>query len=40
VFIGGSFVLNKKSPQDINLLLIMKESFIVDEVSSEVKKDI
>ncbi|MEW6380026.1 MAG: hypothetical protein AB1611_10535 [bacterium] len=38
VFVWGSFVSNKELPQDIDLLLIMKEDFIADEVSSEAKK--
>jgi len=38
VFVWGSFVSNKELPQDIDLLLIMKEDFIVDEVSSEARK--
>jgi len=38
VIIWGSFVSNKELPQDIDLLLIMKEDFVVDKVAPRVKR--
>jgi hypothetical protein len=38
VIVWGSFVSNKELPQDIDLLLIMKEDFVVDKVAPKVKK--
>jgi len=38
VIVWGSFVSNKELPQDIDLLLIMREDFVVDKVDLEVKK--
>lgn len=38
IIIWGSFITNKELPQDIDLLLIMKEDFIVDKVGPEAKK--
>ena len=38
VIVWGSFVSNKELPQDIDLLLIMKEDFVVDKMDLEVKK--
>jgi len=38
VIVWGSFVSNKELPQDIDLLLIMREDFVVDKVGLEVKK--
>ena len=35
VFIWGSFVSKKESPQDLDLLLVMDESFDFDSVSEE-----
>lgn len=37
VIIWGSFVSNKEFPNDIDLLFIMKENFIVEDVAPEVK---
>ena len=33
VIVWGSFVSDKELPQDIDLLLIMKEDFVVDKVA-------
>jgi len=38
VIVWGSFVSNEELPQDIDLLLIMKEDFVVDKMDLEVKK--
>ena len=38
VIVWGSFVSNKELPQDTDLLLIMKEDFVVDKMDLEVKK--
>ena len=38
MIVWGSFVSNKELPQDIDLLLIMKEDFVVDKMDLEVKK--
>ena len=38
VIVWGSFVSNEELPQDIDLLLIMKENFVVDKMDLEVKK--
>jgi len=38
VIVWGSFVSNKELPQDIDLLLIMREDFVVDKMDLEVKK--
>jgi hypothetical protein len=38
VIVWGSFVSNKELPQNIDLLLIMKEDFVVDKMDLEVKK--
>ena len=38
IIIWGSFVSNKELPQDIDLLLIMKEDFVVDKLAAEAKK--
>jgi len=38
VIVWGSFVSNKELPQDTDLLLIMKEDFVVDKMNLEVKK--
>jgi len=38
VIVWGSFVSNKELPQDIDLLLIMKEDFVVDKMDLEVKR--
>ncbi|MEK7275539.1 MAG: hypothetical protein AAB296_03605 [Candidatus Desantisbacteria bacterium] len=38
VIIWGSFVSDKEFPQDIDLLLIMKDDFLVDKVDHEARK--
>jgi len=38
VIIWGSFVSDKELPQDIDLLLIMKEGFSIDKVNSEMRR--
>ena len=38
VIIWGSFVSNKKLPQDIDLLIIMGELFVIDRVLPKVRK--
>jgi len=38
VVVWGSFVSNKEYPQDIDLLLIMSDDFVIDEVDFEVRK--
>lgn len=38
VIVWGSFVSNKELPQDTDLLLIMKEDFVVDKMDLKVKK--
>ncbi len=38
VIIWGSFVSGKEFPQDIDLLLIMKDDFVMDKVGHEAKK--
>ncbi len=37
VIVWGSFVSNKEYPQDIDLLLIMNDDFVVDELAFEVR---
>ena len=38
LIVWGSFVSNKELPKDIDLLLIMKEDFVVDKLAAEAKK--
>jgi len=38
VIIWGSFVSHKASPQDLDLLLIMKQDFAIDHVAAEAAK--
>ena len=38
VIIWGSFVSQKESPQDLDLLLVMSKGFSVDEVSEEASR--